>query len=209
MRENHHVTGRLLRRRRKPPVALLPSTPQLFLPSLDILLQAANQERDKQIAHFDSLDTKAGVLLAFDGILVTILSKVQYGFHVAGIALAAGSACAAFLAFWPRKFPVIEPMVFRQFLTYEPTSTGLKLHDTVASTVQRGGQILRLKSLYLKLALTLLLLAVLTLSAGIVVNTIQANDGKVHHVIQRTRQQAPTPRPSRATNPTAPSPATS
>jgi drug/metabolite transporter (DMT)-like permease len=90
------------------------------------------QERDKQLAHFDALDTKAGVLLAFDGVLIVISPGIQLAFQLPGIIFAALSALLALATFWPRKFPSLDPWVFRQFLTYDTESAGLKVHDTIA-----------------------------------------------------------------------------
>jgi hypothetical protein len=176
--------------RRRPPVHLPSSRPSL--PSLDILLQIAMQERNNQLAHFDALDTKAGIILAFDGVLIALSGNVKLLFELAAIVLASASATTALWSFWPRKFPVLEPMVFRQFLTHEAESTRLKLHDTIASTVMRGGQALSIKIRYLRLALLLLLIAALSFGAGIITDTIKQNTGGTHHVIQKATRE-PTP----------------
>jgi hypothetical protein len=171
---------------------LSPSGAPPSMPSLDLLLQTAIQERDKQIAHFDALDTKAGVLLAFDGVLIALSHGIRLAFQLPGIALAAASAVAALAAFWPRKYPVVEPMSLRQFLTYDLERTRLKLHDTIARTVMLGGEVLRVKIRNLKLALTLLVLAALTFGAGILFTTISHNTERGHHGIQKsTSRPAP------------------
>jgi hypothetical protein len=59
------------------------------MPSLDLLLQTVMAERDKQLAHFDALDTKAGVLLAFDGVLIAFQRPIRAEFQVPGTVLAA------------------------------------------------------------------------------------------------------------------------
>lgn len=184
------------RRRGVPPV-----NPPLSMPSLDLLLQMAMQERDNQIAHFDALDTKAGVVLGFDGVLIALSGGVRLEFELTAIALASASAIAALISFWPRKFPVLEPMEFRKFLTYEPERTRLKLHDTIATAVMRGGQVLRVKVKYQKFALLLLLAAALTFGAGIITTTINQNFGRAHHGTQKTTRgstQTATPKPTRA-----------
>jgi hypothetical protein len=98
-------------------------TSQPRFPSMDLLLQLAIREREKQLAHFDALDTKAGVLLAFDGVLVAVSHGIRVGFLVPGIIAAATSAAFAFAAAWPRKFAAIDPWDFRRFLTYDSDST--------------------------------------------------------------------------------------
>jgi drug/metabolite transporter (DMT)-like permease len=66
------------------------------------------QERDKQLAHFDALDTKAGVLMAFDGVLIVVSRGVRLAFQLPGVVLAAASAAMGLAAFWPRKFPTLD-----------------------------------------------------------------------------------------------------
>ena len=182
------MTRRLLRAPHGP---VVPPERRPRLPSLDLLLQVAMQERDKQLGHFDALDTKAGVLLAFDGVLIVISRGVRFAFLVPGIVLASASAALALAAFWPRKFPTLEPEALRQFLTYETERTSLKLHDTIARTVALGGQVLRTKALNLKLALTFLLLAVVTFGAGTIFTTNNVNAGRTQHgTPEQTREPA-------------------
>jgi hypothetical protein len=151
------------------------------------------QERDKQLAHFDALDTKAGVLVAFDGVLILVSHGIRWAFQLPGIVLAAASAAMALAAFWPRKFPTLDPWTLRQFLTYETESTGLKVHDTIARAVSQGRRALYLKARYLKLALILLLLAVVTLGAGIIVTTYSANAGRTQHGTREPARTGATP----------------
>ena len=170
------------------------------LPSLNLLLQVAMQERDKQLGHFDALDTKAGVLLAFDGVLIAASRGIQFAFLLPGVVLTSASAVLALAAFWPRKFPALDPWVLRQFLTYETENTSLKLHDTIARSVTQGGRVLHVKARNLKFALMLLLLAAITFGAGIVVTTNSASTGRIQHGTQEPTQQ-----PARPTASSAPS----
>lgn len=163
------------------------------MPSLDLLLQIALQERNNQIAHFDALDTKAGIILGFNGVLIALSGGVRFEFELAAISIASASAVAALFSFWPRKFPVLEPMEFRQFLMYEAESTRLKLHDTVAATVMRGGQVLRTKIRYQKLALALLLGAALTFGAGIITTSIGHDTVRTKHGVEPTTRSTPPP----------------
>ena len=172
------MRGRLPWSRRKLTAPIEPRPP---LPALDLLLRVAMQERELQLAHFDALDVKAGVLLAFDGVLIVVSHGIRFAFQLPGIALASASAALALAAIFPRKFATIDPWVFRQFLTYDTESAGLKLHDTIAETVTLGGKVLRIKARNLKLALILLLLAVLTFAAGTAFTTYDATARKSGH----------------------------
>jgi hypothetical protein len=151
------------------------------MPSLDLLLQTLMLERDKQLAHFDALDTKAGVLLAFDGVLITLTRFIRLAFQWPGIGLASGSALFALLAFWPRKYPVLRPGELRKYLTFEAENTRLMLHDTIGEMITRGGRLLEVKARFLTVALILLLLAAITFGAGIIYSTSTTAGGRAHH----------------------------
>ena len=49
-----------------------------LLPSLPDALAAISGERDRQLQHFEGLDTKAGVLPGFDGVLVALARNVAW-----------------------------------------------------------------------------------------------------------------------------------
>jgi hypothetical protein len=53
-------------------------------PSLNVLPEFVQSERDKQLAHFDALDSKAGIVLAFSGLLITLAPDVPTAFRVLG-----------------------------------------------------------------------------------------------------------------------------
>lgn len=171
------------------------------MPSLDLLLQTLMLERDKQLAHFDALDTKAGVLLAFDGVLITLTRFIRLAFQWPGIGLASGSALFALLAFRPRKYPVLRPRELRKYLTFEAENTRLMLHDTIGEMITRGGRLLEVKARFLTVALILLLLAAITFGAGIIYSTSTPAGGRAHHgregpVASASATPSPSPSPS-------------
>lgn len=172
--------------------------PRPHLPSLDLLLQMVMLERDKQLAHFDALDTKAGVLLAFDGVLITLMRGIRLAFQLPGISLASASALFALAAFWPRRYPLLHPPGLRKYLTYETEKTQLTLHDTIGEMITRGGRLLQTKARNLKLALVLLLLGTVTFGAGIIDSTNATSAGRIDHghqgpLVPGTRTAAPSP----------------
>jgi hypothetical protein len=169
-----------------------PPRPQPRLPSLDLLLQTVMQERDKQLAHFDALDTKAGVLLAFDGVLIVVSRGIRLAFLLPGIALTSASALLALAAFWPRNLHAMNPVGLRKYLTYATDDTRLMLYDATARTVTHGVRVLHTKARNLKLALILLLLAAGTFGTGIIVTANVTPAGRAHH----GSQEAPRPRTS-------------
>lgn len=70
------------------------------LPSLDLLLALVQRERDKQLAHLDALDDKAGIVLGFAGLLITLAPDVPVAFQLLGVLAGATSIGFALAAFW-------------------------------------------------------------------------------------------------------------
>jgi hypothetical protein len=60
--------------------------------SLDIVLAQTRAERDAQLAHFEGLDSKAGVILGFAGALITLTPRVNNPWLDVGRAFAALAA---------------------------------------------------------------------------------------------------------------------
>jgi hypothetical protein len=187
--------------RRKPVPAPEPS-----LPSLDLLLQVMMLERDKQLAHFDGLDAKAGILLAFNGVLIVISHGIRLAFLLPGVILASASAGFALISFWPRDYPVLDPVGLRKYLTYESEVTRRKLHDAIAEMVKRGSRVLEAKARSLRWALILLLVAALTFGAGIITSANTPHTGRAHHGRQGQIRSRNSPSPSPSTRASASSP---
>lgn len=70
--------------------------------SLDLLLEINQLERQAQLSHFDSLDTKAGLVLGFSGVLIALGNDAASILGIASILVAALAAGWAVAAFWPR-----------------------------------------------------------------------------------------------------------
>jgi hypothetical protein len=164
------------------------------------------QERDKQLAHFDGLDAKAGILLAFNGVLIVVSHGIRLAFLLPGITLASASAGFALFSFWPRDYPVLDPVGLRKYLTYEPEETQRKLHDATAEMIKRGSRVLDAKARNLKCALVLLFAAALTFGAGIVVTANTTHAGRVHHGRQGQIRSRNSPSPSTSIHPSASTP---
>jgi hypothetical protein len=139
------------------------------LSSLDLLLELVQAERDKQLGHFDALDGKAGLVLGFAGLLVTLAPEAPTIFRVGGVLAAVVSAAFALWSFWPRRFPVLEPTALRRYLGAEAAFTRLTVLDTLEGFVNEGSDILAGKSRRLKHAMLALAAASALLAAGIVV----------------------------------------
>ena len=119
---------------------------QRGLPSLDVLLEMVERERAQQQAHFESLDSKAGVTLGFSGAIAALATDVDRAVAEVGVAFAVLAAVLAVLSFRPRGHPVIEVRRLRSYLPAEPSFTKLRLFDTEAYMVIEGARVNRLKA---------------------------------------------------------------
>src|SRR5947199_2383702 len=100
--------------------------------SLDVIASQVASERETMNAHAESLDTKAGVVLGFAGVLVGLgatartLVSSDLTFKI-GLGVTVAAALSAALAFLPRKYPVMEVLPLRDFLTATENETKLTL----------------------------------------------------------------------------------
>jgi hypothetical protein len=125
------------------------------LPSLELIHASFERERDRDLAHFDALDTKAGVIVGFAGVLVTIQRGTGW-IAILGALVGVGAAFTGLAAFWPGRFPTLEPSHLRSYLTSEERITTLALVDTYLDLLEAGRDLIRTKALRLKVAVILL-----------------------------------------------------
>lgn len=165
------------------------------MPSLDLLLQTVMGEHDKQLAQFNAMDTRAGIFLAFDGVLIALARPIPVEFQVPGIVLAAASAAFALWAFVPGAFTALNPARMRKYLTYQADDTRLVLHDTISAMIEHDGRVLAKKGSRQKIALALLLVAAVTLGAGLIFSATTTS-GSTQQVNKGLRTPVGTPSPS-------------
>ncbi|MFF3597975.1 NUDIX domain-containing protein [Kitasatospora indigofera] len=174
-------------------LACVTQPPQPPLPSLDLLLQVVTKERDELRAHFESLDTKASIVLAFDGVLIPLAVNAEPGFRIASVSLNVISAVFALIAYWPRKFPVLHvDDALRNYLTWPADDTRLVLHDTTMLMIKQARPLLSDKGRNLKVALVVLFTAALVFGAGVLFAASSGSD-----------DDRPKPGPSAVLTPTA------
>jgi len=141
------------------------------MPSLGLLSKEASAELAAHERRYDALDTKAGVLLGFSGVIVALTAGNLHGVLAnVGTALAGLAAIFAGGGFIPRRFPTIALLPLRdRYLTAEEEFTQLRLLDTriaMYRQIQRG---LKWKALMVTAAaITLGLAVVLTVVASTV-----------------------------------------
>jgi hypothetical protein len=128
------------------------------LPSLDLIHDSFERERDRDLAHFDALDTKAGVVVGFASVLVTIGPR-DTAVAVVATAIGVAAAVAGLSAFWPGRFPALEPQHLRSYLSAEERITRLVVVDTYGELLRQGRDLIRSKALRLKAAMLMLAVA--------------------------------------------------
>jgi hypothetical protein len=90
----------------------------------DALLEQAQAQRVEQIAHWDALDTKAGLAIGFAGVLVGVTPGGPGLPSMLVRLVAFGAAAIALWAFWPRKIRALDIAILRDALVTFEASRG-------------------------------------------------------------------------------------
>jgi hypothetical protein len=154
----------------------------LTLPSLSILVDQVASERATMDARAESLDTKAGLVLGFAGVLIGLGATAQASvsgkliFQV-GLGVAGLAALSAAWAFLPRNYPVLDVYQLRQiYLTTPEAETRLRLVDTQIEMVNMASVILQRKGDRVRASVICLAISALLVVAGTLLAT-----GGGHH----------------------------
>lgn len=141
----------------------MPALPSLELVAAEIAGELVAQER-----RGDALDSKAGIVLGFAGVIVGLtVQNVHDVLGEAGLAAAALAALAAGAAFLPRSFPTVGVLHLRQtYLTAELEFTRLRLLDTHIAMYEHTQRLLRHKAHLVTAAAAALGLAVILTVLG-------------------------------------------
>lgn len=136
--------------------------------SLDLLVGINQSERSAQLSHFDSLDTKAGLVLGFAGVLIAIAQEADSIFGVLSIVAAAVAAVAAAAAFWPREYPTLDPSRLGDYAVSELVFTQLTVLDTMEVMIEDTHTLLAVKARRLKVGLSSLLIGAILGAIGLI-----------------------------------------
>jgi hypothetical protein len=152
------------------------------LPSLSLIVEQVAAERETMNAHAESLDTKAGVVLGFAGVLVGLGATAQGNvsdeavFQI-GLGVAVLSATLAAWGFLPRRYPVLEVFRLRQtYLMAPEEDTQLHLLDTQIEMVKEAAALVKLKGRRVTLSV-----GCLATSAALIVVGMLVATGGAHH----------------------------
>jgi hypothetical protein len=139
------------------------------MPSLDLILEQVRDERAGQLSHADALDGKAGLVLGFAGVLITLgISDVANSWPVVmGMLFTALSGLLALAAFVPRPYQRLKMRHLRDaYLTHTSDYTKLRLLDTMIYHAENNAVRTRWKARFLYGAFLALATAVVFLSVG-------------------------------------------
>lgn len=138
-------------------------------PSLHVVAPVIHEERRLQLEHFDSLDTKAGLVLAFSGAIAVLAKDVQSDLARSGVALIAIAGIVAVVSLVPRKQPYFRPLHVRNWIADPPDAVELRLLDTEVAMVTEAAGTIHLKSRVLAASLGLVVVGVILLGLGTLV----------------------------------------
>jgi hypothetical protein len=138
----------------------------LELLAAEVVSELAAQERRS-----DALDSKAGILLGFAGVIVGLAAQdARDAFEDLGLAAAALSAALAGAAALPRSFPTMDVYALRQsYLTQDADVTRLRVLDTRIAMYRHTQQLLQKKARLVIWATAALGLAVVFAVIGAIV----------------------------------------
>ncbi|MGH2740543.1 MAG: hypothetical protein ACRDH6_08705 [Actinomycetota bacterium] len=80
---------------------------------VEFLYEVVRRERESQLRHFEGVDSKAGIVLGFAGVLI-LLGDSSSGLAIAGRILGIATALLALWAFTPRNYPVLDLQRLRE-----------------------------------------------------------------------------------------------
>lgn len=138
----------------------------MSFPSIDVISYRVEAERERQIGHFEALDTKAGIVMGFAGVLVAI-STTQSMLVAAGRMFAILAAGWAGWSFLPRDVPVLDARRLRRYVRAELDITKLHILDTEVDMAAGTEELLRNKARRLIIALAHPAAAVSLIGSGI------------------------------------------
>lgn len=137
--------------------------------SLDLVRGEVDRQLDVQLRHFEGIDTKAGVVLGFSAAFVALTASAVSDLVRAGTILAGIAALLALGAFWPRKYPVIDLLKFRdRYLNAELPFAAIHLLDTKIRMEQEARNAVHNKARRLEASIVFLLAAVSVAIASII-----------------------------------------
>jgi hypothetical protein len=152
----------------------VPHEPELPYPSMSVVRAELDIELSLLERRSASVDTKAGLVLGFAGVLVGLTKDTSSWITVGGQILAVLAAVVAIRAFLPRYGGAVNPLALRRkYLTTDEAVTKLLILDTRLVIKEQDEDALKTKARRLRAAVVILLLAIAVIVASSVVHLIQ------------------------------------
>ena len=138
---------------------------------IDVVADEVHDERVALLAHFDAVDTKAGVVLGFAGAIAALSSRPTGVATGASLVAATVSGLSALMSFWPRRYWRTDLESLRaKYLSADPAFARISLLDSQIVMAGRSYGALRWKVRFLKLAMLALACAVPLAALGATVD---------------------------------------
>jgi len=139
------------------------------MPSLSLVLETFERERDRQLDHFDATDTKAGVVLGFAEVIAALANGTASALRGPALMSSVVAASFALAAFWPRQLPAVNPVALRRYIMAEDRITRLVLVDTYLSMSDEARDLVGTEAFRLKIAMVALGVAAAVAALGEIV----------------------------------------
>lgn len=136
--------------------------------AMELLIQELRLQRDAQLRHFEALDTRAGIVLAFAGAIATF-SPLGGLYGLTGRALAIVAALFSLASFIPRGFPVLSVDALLRARPADGSVGADHLLRWLAWSTERSGRVLRTKSKALSYAVVSIGSATVVLGGAIII----------------------------------------
>jgi len=131
-------------------------------PSLDVVRAEFNIEAASQDKRGDTLDSRAGTVLGFSGVLAGLALNSKSPWALPGALVAAVAALLAAGVVWPRMYGTIGPRALTlEYLDKPAEATKRKVLDTRIDVYEKNQAQLKIKTKRLRWAIRLLTAAVL------------------------------------------------
>ena len=139
-------------------------------PSLDVIRTELDIRLTEQERRGGAFDNRAGLVLAFGGVLIGLSPESPTVWHILGQVAAAIAAAIAGSALWPRVSGSVGPRQLRaNYLMHDPEHTKLRLLDTRIWLYERDEERLETKVARLKIAVLVLASSVPLMLMGSIV----------------------------------------
>jgi hypothetical protein len=162
-------------------------------PSLDIIRRELEFEVASQERRGASLDTKAGLILGFAGVIAGFAKDLPRWWLPPALLLAVAAGGTAVRALFPRIAASVRPQQLRnRHLTKAEHETALILLDTRIVLYEQDEERLKLKLKWMKVAVVLLFCAVALVGAGYIQKSMGAAHGDTTKSPGRTASPSPT-----------------